>query len=74
MGFKAFYGLRVKMLLVLLLGGGWAFGVGCLFFFCKASLFLDPPNYPLIYPKHPQLRAIETLLKGSGGGIRTDRL
>ena len=28
---------------------------------------LEPPNYPLIYPKYPLLRAIRTPLKGHGG-------
>ena len=30
-----------------------------------------PPNYPLIYPKYPLLRAIRTLLKGLLGGSWT---
>ena len=27
-----------------------------------------PPNYPLLYPKYPLLRAIRALLEGTWGG------
>ena len=34
----------------------------------EAYMFLDPPNYPLLYPKYPLLRTIRALLKGHLGG------
>ena len=35
--------------------------------YCKPRSYLDPPNYPLIYPKYPLLRAIRAPLKGPWG-------
>ena len=34
---------------------------------CTGSGISSPPNYPLLYPKYPLVRAIWTLLKGPWG-------